>query len=81
MVVQTMILCFLYGGYSNKIDLIHTYDTKINSWYVPKTIGDNIIDKNMLTSIDYNRKIYLFDGYNVSESVNDMLILDTINLT
>ncbi len=75
---------FLYGGSplnkTEKMDLAYTFDTKARSWYIPKTIGDNIISKRSLTGIvDYNKKMYLFGGYK-DKDFNDMLILDTINL-
>jgi len=74
---------FLFGGFpknvTEKMALVYTFDTQSNSWSVPKTIGVGV-DKYVLTGIvDYNGKMYLFGGYN-DESLNDMLILDTINL-
>jgi len=75
-------ILFLYGGFSNEtMDLVYTFDTNTNSWSVPKTIGKNIDSKGSLTGIvNDDRKMYLFGGHDGNETLNDMLILDTINL-
>jgi hypothetical protein len=80
---------FLYGGNltENTIaELVYTFDTQSNTWSAPPITGFNTIRKIFLTGIiDYNGKMYLYGGVlgtNISNfnSVNDMLILDTINL-
>ncbi len=62
---------FLYGGnpLTNDKVSIYAFNTKTNSWNVPKTTGEKIVKKRMLTGIvDHNLKMYLFGGYNGSES-------------
>ncbi len=76
---------FLYGGLpqnNETMDLIYKFDTKTNSWNILKTIDDNdIVKKIALTGIvDYNQKMYLFGEFKDND-FNDMLILDTINLS
>ena len=54
---------FLYGGFGIKEpDLVHAFDTKTNSWSVPKTMGGTLI--SLTGIVDYNGKMYLFSGYN-----------------
>ncbi|CAI2176603.1 15545_t:CDS:2, partial [Funneliformis geosporum] len=76
-----------YGGIpyiNNKVamSLVYAFDTQTNSW-APKITSDNLIRKGSLTGIvDDNGKAYLFGGIFVEKtSFNDMLILDTINLS
>jgi hypothetical protein len=77
---------FLYGGNSTDdtiAKLVYTFDTQSNTWSAPSITGYNTIRKIFSTGIvDYNGKMYLFGGFIVDNlnSVNDMLILDTINL-
>src|SRR6266542_1611799 len=63
------------------MDLVYAFDTKTNSWNIPKTMGANIVKKSMVKGIvDYNQKMYLFGGHDGINHLNDMLILNTINL-
>jgi N-acetylneuraminic acid mutarotase len=73
---------FLYGGEPNSnIELVYTYDPQSNSWTIPKITGVNTIRKKGLKGIiDNNGKMYLWGGRDTS-AVNDMIILDTINLS
>ncbi len=74
---------FIYGGFLfNETDLVYTFDTKTNSWSVPKIIDDTIPKKAFITGIvDYNGKMYLFGGNNDNNTrSNDMLVLNTVNL-
>ncbi|RIA80311.1 hypothetical protein C1645_810500, partial [Glomus cerebriforme] len=69
--------------------LVYTYDPQSNSWSIPKITGVNTVRKEFLTGItDNNKKIYLWGGcYRMLDNIhdcvfaNDMLILDTINLS
>ncbi|CAG8664219.1 5446_t:CDS:2 [Funneliformis caledonium] len=78
---------FLYGGGNDKVDLelVYTFDTKSNSWSIPKLAGNEDTFKikfNLRGIVDYNGNMYLFGG-NYRDRItfyNDMLILDTINL-
>ena len=82
---------FLYGGESDeKMDLVYAFDTQNNTWSIPKITGVPPTGKMHITPIvDYNGLMYLFSGALVGESTgvpandytNDMLILDTINLS
>jgi hypothetical protein len=75
---------FFYGGYNYaKMELVYTFDTKSNSWSIPKITGDNVIRKFRLTEIiDNNGKMYLWSGSDMKGGfANNMLILDTINLS
>ncbi|RGB22238.1 hypothetical protein C1646_677990 [Rhizophagus diaphanus] len=75
----------LYTG--NSADpLIYSFDTRTNLWTSLKTTNnDIIIGKNQLQGVvDYKKKMYLFGGRttnNIDGDLNDMLILDTINLS
>jgi len=77
---------FLYGGLPHNstgtVALVYTFNIQSNLWSIPKTTGDIIAKKLGLTGIvDYNGKMYLFGGYkSISDPLNDMFILDTINL-
>jgi hypothetical protein len=78
-------MLFLYGGLSNdEMALVYTFDPQSNKWSIPNIIGDNTVRKqNLLGIVDNNGKMYLWGGF-VDEDeveVNDMLILDTINLS
>jgi hypothetical protein len=78
---------FLYGGDSHGSQLpslVYTFDPQSNSWTIPKIAGTNTIRKNELKGIiDSNGKMYLWGGEIVISDaiVNDMVILDTINLS
>jgi hypothetical protein len=77
---------FLYGGTNRTtMELVYTFDPESNSWSVPKIAGNNAIRKEYLTGIvDYNGKMYLWGGRvnaTTTNNVNDMLILDTMNLS
>jgi N-acetylneuraminic acid mutarotase len=78
----------LYGGrnltYIENFSLVYIFDTQSNSWNVPKIGGESYISRKRSLSaiIDYNCNMYLFGGWLINnEYVNDMLILDTINLS
>ncbi|CAB4433430.1 unnamed protein product [Rhizophagus irregularis] len=79
---------FLYRGTKPKdnvmMPLVYTFDPQSNSWTIPKITGDNTIRKDSLMGIiDNNGKMYLWGGGMGTDDtlVNDMLILDTINLS
>jgi hypothetical protein len=70
--------------------LVYTFDTQSNTWSIPTNIDRvNTAKKISLTGIiDYNSnsRMYLYGGYIETNpknfnSVNDMLILDTINFS
>jgi N-acetylneuraminic acid mutarotase len=72
---------FLYGGNNTEMELVYTFDPQNNSWTTPKIAGFNTIKKFGMTGIiDNNGKMYLFGGWN-NGPLNDMVILDTINLS
>ncbi|CAG8503422.1 8283_t:CDS:2 [Funneliformis caledonium] len=77
----------VYGGRNltnaETMAQIYVFDSQSNSWYIPSTTGVNYVKRRGLTAkIDNNGKIYLFGGWIIgSNYVNEMLILDTINLT
>ncbi|PKC06350.1 galactose oxidase [Rhizophagus irregularis] len=78
---------FIYGGFSNDendLNLVYTYNTKSDTWIIPKILNNfNITSKkNLEAIINYNDgKIYLFGGTSYELGIsNDMVILDTINL-
>ncbi|CAG8602854.1 4146_t:CDS:2 [Funneliformis caledonium] len=78
---------FLYGAKTDRpivMELFYTFDTKSNSWSIPKLVenGDNIKTKhNVKGIVDDNGKMYLFGGNHKNRTTfyDDMLILDTIN--
>jgi N-acetylneuraminic acid mutarotase len=75
---------FLYGGRTRTESLVYTFDPQSNSWTIPKITGVNIIRKFELKGIiDNNGKMYLWGGEELESGnkVNDMVILDTINLS
>ena len=78
---------FLYGGepYPSETEsLVYTFNPQSNSWTIPKIAGTNTIRKKGLTGIiDNNGKMYLWGGLRVDDGgiTNEMLILDTINLS
>ena len=75
---------FLYGGDSNDVmNLVYTFDSKSNSWNIPKIAGvDPITRKYALTGIlDNKGKMYLWSGAIGKSMADDMLILDTVNLS
>ncbi|RIA96731.1 hypothetical protein C1645_814914 [Glomus cerebriforme] len=79
---------FLYGGRSDGLmATLYTYDLQGNTWSIPTVTGINS-RKELLTGIvDHNGKIYLWSGLLIDADgkegnlVNDMLILNTINLS
>ncbi|RIA85750.1 hypothetical protein C1645_830342 [Glomus cerebriforme] len=78
---------FLYGGISNDptMALVYTFDPQSITWATPNIAGVNTIRKYALTGVNHNGKMYLwggntFDGTTIT-FLNDMLILDTINLS
>ncbi|RGB38567.1 hypothetical protein C1646_665279 [Rhizophagus diaphanus] len=79
---------FLYGGVSTDqtlqtLSLVYTFDSQNIVWSIPKISEVNTIRKWGLTGvIDDNGKVYLWGGRMIVEVfLNDMLILDTINLS
>ncbi|RIA96737.1 hypothetical protein C1645_856866 [Glomus cerebriforme] len=83
---NTIVLCggrYLANA-ENKAS-VYTFDTRSNSWSIPTIIGESYIRRrrDLTAIINDDGKIYLFGGsligYNIV--VNDMLILDTINLS
>ncbi|CAB5396030.1 unnamed protein product [Rhizophagus irregularis] len=80
---------FLYGGIieSTAETLVYRYDTQSNAWSTPTITGiNNIRKRDLIGIIDNNGKMYLWSGMKVineknTNYVNDMLILDTINLS
>ena len=72
---------FLFGGLpwnqNETMNLLYTFDT----WSMPQTAGGLVNEKYGATGIvDYNGKMYIFDGHTVKNEPIDMLILDTMNL-
>ncbi|RIA88181.1 hypothetical protein C1645_826777 [Glomus cerebriforme] len=79
---------FLYGGFTTDqtMALVYIFNPQSNSWSIPKITGVNTVRKDSLTGINYNGKMYLWGGCsrdlnNNCVFENDMLILDTINLS
>ncbi|RIA87850.1 hypothetical protein C1645_827215 [Glomus cerebriforme] len=77
---------FLYGGITNDqtMALVYTFDPQSNSWAIPKIAGVNPFRKARLTGVNHDGKMYLWSGTTILDNyvfVNDMLILDTINLS
>jgi N-acetylneuraminic acid mutarotase len=78
---------FLYGGESlnsQPMALVYTFDTQSNSWRIPAEItGILQTGKSGVTlTIDYNNgMIYKFGGFVPTAVFNDMLILDSVNLS
>jgi hypothetical protein len=78
---------FLYGGDNEMASLVYTFDPQSNLWTIPEISeipGVHPILRRFLLKgiIDNNGKMYLWCGsVNDRGIVNDMLILDTINLS
>ena len=83
---------FLYGGDGLSSDisgmaLVYAYNPQSNTWSIPEIVGNNVARKTELEGIiDRSGKMYLWGGWTGSISsnmnpVNDMLILDTVNLS
>ncbi|RIA96727.1 hypothetical protein C1645_871834 [Glomus cerebriforme] len=76
---------FLYGGYATDktMALVYTYDPQSSTWSTPIITGIKTLKKQSLTGImNNNGKMYLWGGYDTNgNNKNDMLILDTINLS
>ncbi|CAI2175439.1 8982_t:CDS:2 [Funneliformis geosporum] len=76
-----------YGGRNltnaENMALVYMFDTQTSSWYIPSISGVSFTKRRSLSAfIDYNKKMYLFGGWLIGgDFVNDMLILDTVNLT
>ncbi|CAB4418609.1 unnamed protein product [Rhizophagus irregularis] len=73
---------FIYGGFSNDendLNLVYTYNTKSDTWIIPKILNNfNITSKkNLEAIINYNDgKIYLFGGTSDELGIsNDMILL------
>ena len=80
-------LC-LYGGNNDAMALVYTFDPQSKTWSTPNIAGVTPAKKkSFLTGVrDNNGKMYLFGGIeftgnNTSTNLNDMVILDTINLS
>ncbi|RIA83036.1 hypothetical protein C1645_880736 [Glomus cerebriforme] len=74
---------FLYGGFTTELrSPLYTFDTQTNLWNIP-TMAKNIPRKSFLTGIiDNNGKMYLWGRLKGAlRGPNDMLIIDTINLS
>ncbi|GBC10142.1 hypothetical protein RclHR1_09380002 [Rhizophagus clarus] len=72
---------FLYGGNSSvtTMELVYAFDPQSNSWSIPKITGGIPARKHDLTGIiDHKGLMYLWGG-STDTTLNDMLILDTIN--
>uniref|UniRef100_U9U221 Galactose oxidase n=1 Tax=Rhizophagus irregularis (strain DAOM 181602 / DAOM 197198 / MUCL 43194) TaxID=747089 RepID=U9U221_RHIID len=76
---------FLYGGdsYDQTMALVYTFDSRSIVWSIPKITGFNPARRSGLTGIINNDgRMYLWSGGNDTVYVtNEMLILDTINLS
>ena len=84
---------FLYGGQTNDntSELVYTFDPQNKKWSIPITTADtgtSPVRKRSLTGvISNNGKMYLWGGYTLTADgingtdSNDMLILDTVNLS
>ncbi|PKC69012.1 galactose oxidase [Rhizophagus irregularis] len=75
---------FLYGGASTDqtMALVYTFDSHSIVWSIPKVTGINPIGKWEVTGIiNNNGRMYLWSGKANTGYVNEMLILDTINLS
>ncbi|PKY49670.1 galactose oxidase, partial [Rhizophagus irregularis] len=76
---------FLYGGDSSDqtMALVYTFDSRSIVWSIPKITGFNPARRSGLTGIINNDgRMYLWSGGNDTVYVtNEMLILDTINLS
>ncbi|CAG8730778.1 6169_t:CDS:2, partial [Funneliformis caledonium] len=77
-----------YGGRNltnaENMALVYMFDTQSNSWHIPSISGVSYTKRRSLSAfIDVNKKMYLFGGYLIGSNVfvNDMLILDTVNLS
>lgn len=73
---------FLYGGNITTAELVYTFYPQSNSWIIPKISGVSTRKRVSNGIIGDNGKVYLWGGTNNSSIYqNDMLILDTINLS
>ncbi|PKK60369.1 hypothetical protein RhiirC2_856887 [Rhizophagus irregularis] len=76
---------FLYGGDSSDqtMALVYTFDSRSIVWSIPKITGFNPARRSGLTGIINNDgRMYLWSGGNDTVYVtNEMLVLDTINLS
>jgi hypothetical protein len=77
---------FLYGGYTTNATaaLVYTFDPIGKTWNAPKIAGGGGVRKQGLTGIiGSTGKMYLFSGATTNNltNLNDMLILDTTNLS
>jgi N-acetylneuraminic acid mutarotase len=77
---------FLYGGISDQtMELVYTFDPHSTVWSIPKITGINTAKKVQVTGIINNDgRMYLWSGFSKSTDTNyanNMLILDTINLS
>jgi hypothetical protein len=82
---------FLFGGkylIDETMALVYSFDTQSNLWKIQEITGIAPIRRQGVTSvIDYNGLMYLFSGLSGTlqnsnlNYENDMIILDTINLS
>ncbi|PKC63561.1 hypothetical protein RhiirA1_463572 [Rhizophagus irregularis] len=74
---------FLYGGAtSDTMALVYTFDSQSIVWSIPKITGINTVRKRDLTGIINNDgRMYLWSGNTGTVYANEMLIIDTINLS
>ncbi|RIA85744.1 hypothetical protein C1645_879106 [Glomus cerebriforme] len=81
---------FLYGGFTvtgQTMELVYTFDSQSITWSSPPITGVNPspIRKSELTGVNHDGKMYLWGGNTFDGTIytflNDMLILDTINLS
>ncbi|GES82066.1 hypothetical protein GLOIN_2v1834755 [Rhizophagus clarus] len=77
---------FFYGGFmtDQTMPLVYTFDSQSIVWSIPKITGVNTVRKFGLTAIINNGgRMYLWSGTvsGANSYANEMLILDTINLS
>ncbi|PKC76194.1 hypothetical protein RhiirA1_447953 [Rhizophagus irregularis] len=75
---------FLFGGFTSDptMALVYAFDSHSIVWSIPKVTGINPIRKWEVTGIiNNNGRMYLWGGRVNTGYVNEMLILDTINLS
>jgi hypothetical protein len=72
----------LYGGVNRTtMQLIYAFDPNSETWSTPTITGIAPARKEYLTGVaDYNGKMFLWGGMANGNSVNDMVILDTVDL-
>ncbi|CAG8444271.1 11039_t:CDS:2 [Funneliformis caledonium] len=77
----------IYGGrgmpYTENLASVYMFDTKSNQWNIPQITGNSFAKRrSLLGFIDSSKKLYMFAGWVINGNhVNDMIILDTVNLS